>query len=320
MRRHSLWQNGLRMARYETRVEHISGLFAAGSGGDVSGLTFIGLDATKLADDATGTQNLIIDDDNSGGGKSYAELTYDADRAQKLTYITDSSEITDEWKKTAQHVTEDEAFGIRLKTKDSTKTAYGILENENGSGDFTTYTFKSLSKADVAANIMENNANWDDPAQRTKDYQRLIDLGYKPKEAQDFMAREKKLEWMDEQLTSSKWARWGTAIKELAALGVQTVQSILAFKQMEIQGRLMTMREQGQTAAIAIQKEMITREDAYRLKVADIDLEKERLKSSTEVQKARIAADVKKSKIKSQSMESLFFQRRNYGYGSPQYA
>jgi hypothetical protein len=130
-----------------------------------------------------------------------------------------------------------------------------------------------------------------------------------------------------ENIANSQWSRERDKIqlgmqigRDLAGLGTIIAQGILAFKQLNLQSRMLDIAESKESNAQVIRETMLEKEYAYKDRVLDVQKDIEKTHASTEVAKAKISAKTKETKIKSDAMANLFFARKQYGYGSPAYA
>ncbi|MBI2092808.1 MAG: hypothetical protein HYT75_07450 [Deltaproteobacteria bacterium] len=130
-----------------------------------------------------------------------------------------------------------------------------------------------------------------------------------------------------ENIANSQWSRERDKIqlgmqigRDLAGLGTIIAQGILAFKQLNLQSRMLDIAEAKEINAQVIKETMLEKEYAYKDRVLDVQKDIEKTRASTEVAKAKISAKTKETKIKSDAMASLFFARRQYSLGSPAYA
>jgi len=114
-----------------------------------------------------------------------------------------------------------------------------------------------------------------------------------------------------ENLETQKWFGLGNAIMQL---GKDVVTSILAFQQMAMQGRMADIAENKEAHQYALQDKLLDYQKDAGDNAAKYDLQKEKVQANVEIQKAKYAADVKKTSIQTKSLDDLF-HRNNYYYG-----
>jgi hypothetical protein len=96
----------------------------------------------------------------------------------------------------------------------------------------------------------------------------------------------------------------------------EAVKATVSIWGMILQGRMIDLAETKEGNMYMLQKELIAQKGAIEEKLASNDLKKTKIDANTRVALAKIGADVKKTRIKSDSMKDLFYgQRKSYFYG-----
>ena len=92
------------------------------------------------------------------------------------------------------------------------------------------------------------------------------------------------------------------------------VTSILAFKQMALQGDMIDIADRKEQHQYELQAQLLDYQNEGSVTAAKYDLKKTQIAANVEIQKTKYAADVNKTSIQTRSLSDMF-HRRNYPYG-----
>ncbi len=255
----------------------------------------------------------IVDDNTGGGDDRFGKVTMTSNGIT-LNPVEDAN-LTKlkNGELSAVSVTEDEFAAFKTENG----TVYGkFTEGDDGQysiGDLTT------DKTAVASKAIEG-LDFDDSTEREIGYKRLKELGMGDGEAQKFWDQELNLKIKGEKLTSMQFDRWGKVGGMALALFDKVLQAAWMSHRAGIEDSMMTLAENKETNRYNLQWELVQKQSELQNTAMKYDYQKARIEAGTEKYKAKLAADVKKSKIKQDSLKDLFFPRNSYPNGNFAYA
>ena len=324
-RRNSLWQNGLKMTR--NFADSIVTINPSTSAAQL--ITSVTTDAGSLSWDGSPAIKFGLDEGNYVFNDQAFNITYDEAGTMSVKSLS-FSPLDAKVLNAGDFVKTDYAGKGSTEIFQIGKTTDGSLtftEVKNG----TTVTTATANQPGIFQKAMKSAEITD--LKDLKDSEKFMKfqseyqaLGGNVKDGADALESWSKARTaaanadVAELQTTKFWMDFGmNAFKGIAELTTNILQYKLAQQKMDNDGRLITLKEQIAEFSNTLQTKLMDKEYAFKDAVLKNQKEIAELSTGADIQKARIAADVRKAGDRNRSMAQIF-ARRNYGYGQPRYA
>lgn len=204
-------------------------------------------------------------------------------------------------------------FGDRSATVEEINKFYGVDKTDNTLLQQTLALSHSLKT--------QGKMGYDVDPQQVKDYtEAALAVGEVETIGLDNKGRDIRNRKGEEEITSMQFDRWGKVGGMALALFDKVLQAAWMSHRAGIEDSMMTLAENKEDNRYNLQWELVQKQSELQNTAMKYDYQKTRIAASTEKYKAKLAADVKKAKIKQDSLKDLFFPRNSYSNGNFAYA